>query len=94
MRVYKFSETATENPPDILHGTTVDGFLFRKFQDDDCPHGLYTYGVYKVLGWEFNFIEELHQYYFTSFETYNRIYAPSIDCVLNVFPDAEDIRQI
>lgn len=95
MKVYKVSESATKNPPNILQGRTVRDFLLEKYRNEaSCRHSLYAYGIYKLDGWEFSFTEDLQQYYFTSFESCNRVYAPSIDGLLNIFPYAEDIRQI
>ena len=69
MNYFKFSNTAQETVPDILKGGTEKEFLVPKYSAGSIQlvfglDNLLRTGVYRLLGWEFNFKGHLKLFYY------------------------------
>ena len=80
---YKFSSTAVKDRPFIFKLNGVDitpqEFLKHKY-NGGCNFGLddlMRYGVYKILGWSFNFRPYLKRYVFLQYGTWDEAFSPN-----------------
>ena len=74
---YKFSNTAIENPPDILNGKTPIEFLRQKYVRGSI-YGLdllQRYGIYKYLGWAFDFTPFMKKFLVKQYDNWDECYA-------------------
>lgn len=79
LSAYAFSTTACNSKPDILNGKSINDFLKEKF-DKGCISGqenLKKYGVYRILGWEFNFRPYLKRFIVKQYDQWSECYAPN-----------------
>jgi hypothetical protein len=79
MKAYKFSDTATPDPPDILQGRTEMDFLKSKY-DKGCIFGLdhlQKMGSYKLMGWCFNFTPFMNKYLVKQNGYWEEYFAPN-----------------
>ena len=74
---YKFSETATEEPP--IEFDNPIGFLEFRYQKG-CISGvdnLLRSGLYKLSGWAYDFRPFLKNYVYKQYGSWHEVYAPN-----------------
>lgn len=79
MKSYVFSETATLEPPDILNGMTPKQFLKSKYVRGSIfgLDSLMSYGLYKYMGWAFDFTPFLKKFITKQYGILSEQYAPN-----------------
>jgi hypothetical protein len=79
VKAYKFSASASDECPDILHGMTPQEFLKAKYERG-CIFGLDYLkqgGSYRFMGWSFDFTPYLKHYVFKQYCHWQDVWAPN-----------------
>jgi len=79
LRSIKFSQTAVENPPNILGNMTPIQFLLYKY-DKGCIFGLDNLqhsGLYRYMGWAFDFSPYMKRFLVKQYDNWQEYYAPN-----------------
>jgi len=80
---HRFSDTADINPPEISE--SVKAFLEFKYQRG-CFFGqdnLHRYGVYKLLGWKFDFRPIMKKFVVKQYGSWQEYWAPNKSLLRN-----------
>lgn len=76
---YRFSESATETPSDILNGLTPAQFLKKKY-NTGCVFGLDTLkksATYRYMGWLYDFTPHMKRFLVKQYGDWQEYYAPN-----------------
>lgn len=75
MKVSKFSSTAEQHPIEI----NVDEFIKKAYGDGyvGCQTDMLCYGMYKRMGWQYDFRQYLSRYVVRQHGTWQDYYAPN-----------------
>ena len=96
MKAYKFSECAKEKP-EILNGQTPQEFLKSKYVRGSIfgLDGLQSSGVYRYMGWAFNFRPYLKRFVVKQYGSWQEYYAPNKTALRNsLFGRIEEISEL